>query len=218
MLSGIGNLRQVLLPLIEGESSILSNPEKFSSASKYLSTRYPVPLVELDSFKKVAEWTKTDQLIDTIALGDGIGGGSSPPILPKVTHLVSDFLNKLDSFLDILMQWFLSAKVQSFLWTSIKIGATGLIITASIYGARFIYVKMQENAQATQNAIIAQQQMEEMILSSYCVVCHESEKTHLIQPCGHFSLCGACATNNLNVGDLCPLCRATITRFQRVFY
>lgn len=216
MSSSIGNLRRILTPFIESEASILRNPENFASASKYLATRYPIPLTELDSFKKIAQWTQNDQLIDTIALGSGDGGGSSP-ILPNVVHLISDMLKKLENFLDIILKWFLSESVQSALWTSIKIGTTVLIITVGVYGARFVYLTLQQHSQATQSARVAQRQMEEMILSSYCVVCHENEKTHLIQPCGHFSLCGSCI-NNMVTGDPCPMCRVAMTQFQRVFY
>ena len=37
-----------------------------------------------------------------------------------------------------------------------------------------------------------------------CIVCWVEPRTHLIFPCGHKCLCGACSAT---IGEQCPMCR-----------
>ncbi|KEG07823.1 hypothetical protein DQ04_08731020 [Trypanosoma grayi] len=46
-----------------------------------------------------------------------------------------------------------------------------------------------------------------------CVICFNAKDTVLV-PCGHYSLCGACATNVSH----CPLCRETVKFRQHIFH
>jgi len=46
--------------------------------------------------------------------------------------------------------------------------------------------------------------------SSKCVVCLTSEKTHVVQPCGHHCVCAPCSAWALDQ-QKCPVCRHTIT-------
>jgi hypothetical protein len=44
-----------------------------------------------------------------------------------------------------------------------------------------------------------------------CVVCFADDKTHMPVPCGHISVCGACASKM----DKCPYCREEATMWIR---
>ncbi len=53
-----------------------------------------------------------------------------------------------------------------------------------------------------------------------CIICLENEIIYSLQPCSHLGLCDACA-QLLQAGnherELCPICRAPIQQYQRVF-
>ena len=46
-----------------------------------------------------------------------------------------------------------------------------------------------------------------------CVICRDAQKTHVLVPCGHMCVCGACAS----VVDSCPICRKPIERSLMVY-
>ena len=56
-----------------------------------------------------------------------------------------------------------------------------------------------------------------------CSVCQESLATHVPIPCaglsscGHLCICGICSTNVMNMSKQCPLCRADVSGFMKVF-
>ena len=53
-----------------------------------------------------------------------------------------------------------------------------------------------------------------------CIICLENEVLYSLQPCSHLGLCHSCAEllQGRNQGqELCPICRAPIERYQRVF-
>jgi len=50
--------------------------------------------------------------------------------------------------------------------------------------------------------------------SRKCVICYENLKTTMIEPCRHYCICEECAKK---VRNECPVCRATITGFTRVY-
>lgn len=53
-----------------------------------------------------------------------------------------------------------------------------------------------------------------------CIICLENEVIYSLQPCSHLGLCHFCAERlqSRNQGaELCPICRAPIERYQRVF-
>ena len=52
---------------------------------------------------------------------------------------------------------------------------------------------------------------------SFCVICLDAPRTHVLAPCGHKCLCGACVTDYQSAGAKCPLCRAPCTGTMRVF-
>jgi hypothetical protein len=49
-----------------------------------------------------------------------------------------------------------------------------------------------------------------------CIICLGAEPTHACVPCGHRHLCGVCA-NLKKIKRKCPLCRATVTSFIKIF-
>lgn len=53
-----------------------------------------------------------------------------------------------------------------------------------------------------------------------CIICLENEIIYSLQPCSHLGLCDPCA-QLLQAGnherELCPICRAPIQQYQRVF-
>jgi hypothetical protein len=51
-----------------------------------------------------------------------------------------------------------------------------------------------------------------------CVICMEADKDCLFLPCSHMSTCMSCAQSMLQHGQrTCIVCRAEITRLQRVY-
>ena len=53
-----------------------------------------------------------------------------------------------------------------------------------------------------------------------CVICLENEIIYSLQPCSHLGLCHSCAQtlqSRSRGEELCPLCRAPIQVYQRVF-
>jgi hypothetical protein len=53
-----------------------------------------------------------------------------------------------------------------------------------------------------------------------CSVCRESDVSVRLDPCNHVCLCETCAAHMRHVGQLrqCPLCRAAVSRAERVFF
>lgn len=53
-----------------------------------------------------------------------------------------------------------------------------------------------------------------------CVICSENEVVYSLQPCSHLGLCHTCSQtlqSRSNGEQLCPLCRAPIREYQRIF-
>lgn len=53
-----------------------------------------------------------------------------------------------------------------------------------------------------------------------CVICLENEVMYSLQPCSHLGLCHTCAQTlqtRPRAEELCPICRAPIQNYQRVF-
>ena len=52
-----------------------------------------------------------------------------------------------------------------------------------------------------------------------CAVCFDARKDHIIVPCGHQCLCGACAKMLVEseTRPKCPLCRGDIRETMKVF-
>ncbi len=53
-----------------------------------------------------------------------------------------------------------------------------------------------------------------------CVICLENEIIYSLQPCSHLGLCQSCAQtlqSRSRGEELCPLCRAPIETYQRIF-
>lgn len=53
-----------------------------------------------------------------------------------------------------------------------------------------------------------------------CIICMENEVLYSLQPCSHLGLCHTCAEHlqaRSRVEELCPICRAPIQRYQRIF-
>jgi hypothetical protein len=56
-----------------------------------------------------------------------------------------------------------------------------------------------------------------------CTVCQDALSTHVPIPCGsmtscgHLCICGICSTNVMNQSKQCPLCRADVSGFMKVF-
>ena len=49
-----------------------------------------------------------------------------------------------------------------------------------------------------------------------CGICYENKiGNFILQPCGHASLCEACCIRS--VGSNCPMCRVSVTHYQRIF-
>lgn len=54
---------------------------------------------------------------------------------------------------------------------------------------------------------------QEIVAKSACVICLANEKQFVFIPCGHMATCGECSF----AIDKCPICRAQITKKQRVY-
>jgi hypothetical protein len=53
-----------------------------------------------------------------------------------------------------------------------------------------------------------------------CVICLENEIVYILKPCSHLGLCHQCAQTlqaKNHSEELCPLCRAPIEEYQRIF-
>jgi len=50
-----------------------------------------------------------------------------------------------------------------------------------------------------------------------CVVCMESEKSHILVPCGHQCVCEVCAVNLVSTKQACPVCRAPVLQVIKVY-
>mmetsp|Transcript_77330 Transcript_77330/g.125477 ORF Transcript_77330/g.125477 Transcript_77330/m.125477 type:complete len:112 (-) Transcript_77330:481-816(-) len=50
-----------------------------------------------------------------------------------------------------------------------------------------------------------------------CVVCMESEKSHILVPCGHQCVCKVCAVNLVSTKQACPVCRAPVSQVIKVY-
>jgi hypothetical protein len=50
-----------------------------------------------------------------------------------------------------------------------------------------------------------------------CIVCLTNSASHVLVPCGHLVLCGACVTPTLHSSPACPLCRVPTQRVMKVF-
>jgi hypothetical protein len=51
-------------------------------------------------------------------------------------------------------------------------------------------------------------------VSSECVICMDSKKNYLIEPCMHLCICSNCVDK---VKDSCPVCRGKVTKKTRIF-
>lgn len=199
-------LRQTIRPLFESSEKILGSPEAFQDFSHYLAARYPLPVAETATVGEVIQWAQNEQLSQTIGLGEVLNDAFINP--PEVLTFVWE---KMLNFLDTICQFLMSPTVQTILWTSIKVGGVCLIITATVVGIRFAYVKMKQRR-------IIQSTYQEMINSAFCVICQDNLKTHVIVPCGHFCLCENCSTKLDPNHSNCPMCRRFPISFLKVFY
>lgn len=197
-------LKNIIRPLFENR--LLANPESFEQFSSYLATRYPISVSETASISNVIQWAQNDQLSETMGLGQIVNN-----VFEKPSDVISIIYDKLQFFFDKILEFFMLPTVQSVLWTSLKIGAITLVITTTVIGVRFVYVKIQESQRISN-------QYQEILNSTYCVVCQENQKTHIVIPCGHFCLCQICSSVLDKNNSRCPLCQQTPTNYQRVYY
>jgi hypothetical protein len=197
-------LRNAIRPLFEKQ--LLTNPESFGQFSNYLATRYPLPIDETSSISNVIQWTQNDQLSQTIGFGEVMNN-----VFEKPCDIICIIWEKLQFFFDKIIDFLTLPAVQSFLWTSLKIGTLSLVITVTAVGVRFVYVKIQESKRISN-------QYQEILNSAYCVVCQDNQKTHVVIPCGHFCLCHSCSSTLNQNRSRCPLCQQTPTSYQRVYY
>lgn len=52
-----------------------------------------------------------------------------------------------------------------------------------------------------------------------CVICLESSRTILLQPCNHLCLCIGCSKEQLEIGESsCPVCREVVENFVKIFW
>lgn len=211
-MSKLSLLRQTIRPLFENQR-ILGNPEAFEQVSSYLATRYPLPVGETVSFDNVIQWTQNEQLAQTLGFGDIVNKVFKTP-----SQVISIVCEKLLGLLDTVITFLGSPSVQSILWTSMKIGAVGLIITVTVVGARFIYVKMYLSPPAPLPTTTNNNNNQLLVNTAFCVICQENEKSHIILPCGHFCLCLQCSNTLRTNGSSCPMCRLIPTAYQKVYY
>eukprot|EP00030_Apusomonadida_sp_AF-17_P008526 a855556_50.p2 GENE.a855556_50~~a855556_50.p2 ORF type:complete len:164 (+),score=42.83 a855556_50:61-492(+) len=57
----------------------------------------------------------------------------------------------------------------------------------------------------------------EMDESMECCVCMEAPKSMAANPCGHRCVCATCASRLLETSGLCPICRASISSFLKIY-
>ena len=50
-----------------------------------------------------------------------------------------------------------------------------------------------------------------------CIICLDSPREVLINPCGHVCLCHDCSRNIVYDGNKCPICRLNIESVQKAF-
>jgi hypothetical protein len=72
-----------------------------------------------------------------------------------------------------------------------------------------LLVRQRERSPARDAPIPATREEDE------CFVCKTNERNYLAVPCGHQSVCSECKDNIEN--NRCPVCRARIKRWQRVY-
>jgi hypothetical protein len=74
----------------------------------------------------------------------------------------------------------------------------------------------QPDALDKQNEADARQLQELSVLDEdLCAICMESEKTHIVIPCGHQCICGPCS--EAVTDKQCPVCRQECSGVFRVF-
>ena len=49
-----------------------------------------------------------------------------------------------------------------------------------------------------------------------CIICLCEERSRVIVPCGHYSLCQECADKSFNLNKKCPLCRCIIDKIVTI--
>ncbi|CEL92198.1 unnamed protein product [Vitrella brassicaformis CCMP3155] len=74
----------------------------------------------------------------------------------------------------------------------------------------------QQAAHERQQAELRQQMQRQMEERTDCQVCHEIERSVVLQPCGHFCICQQCA-QNLQPPE-CPLCRQVFTSWTNAIF
>ena len=53
---------------------------------------------------------------------------------------------------------------------------------------------------------------------SPCVVCYDERNgTFVLQPCGHAKTCQKCTDKIVRETKRCPLCRKTVTKYQKIY-
>jgi hypothetical protein len=72
----------------------------------------------------------------------------------------------------------------------------------------------QPDALDKQNEADAHQELS-VLDEDLCAICMESEKTHIVIPCGHQCLCGPCS--EAVTDKQCPVCRQECSGVFRVF-
>ena len=50
-----------------------------------------------------------------------------------------------------------------------------------------------------------------------CTICFDAPKDHILTPCGHQCVCGACAAKLRDTKTACPICRTAIRETLKVF-
>jgi hypothetical protein len=50
-----------------------------------------------------------------------------------------------------------------------------------------------------------------------CTICLDASRDHILVPCGHQCVCGACAVMLSSTKTVCPICRSSIRETIRVF-
>ena len=76
------------------------------------------------------------------------------------------------------------------------------------------------NTTAITTTTTMSQQQEITQLLGPCVICGESPKTHLFDPCGHLCVCQSCADHVMRNPStaFCPICRVPSAKTIRVYF
>uniref|UniRef100_A0A6B2LQ64 RING-type domain-containing protein n=1 Tax=Arcella intermedia TaxID=1963864 RepID=A0A6B2LQ64_9EUKA len=54
---------------------------------------------------------------------------------------------------------------------------------------------------------------------SYCVICLDEKREHVLVPCGHLCICSSCSGPfSKTQPHICPVCRAPFTATYKVYY